>query len=508
MKLYFHASLLLICLTVAAEGAGVQRHVAFLKRRSQAELTTYFRGKPYFVKPIVAMGRLRGFSILANAAQINSLKSQFVDIVVETDKIKTIKGKRATSTALQASSASLTHLNMWGPNRVVGSFSQQSRSPLAATNPASTGTKVCVLDTGVAWDHPRLARRIYKQFNHAFDFSMALDNTQFGVPLAPRDLNQYCENLDYDETDPASPIEIPCGYDDDGHGSHVTGIIAAENVDTGQTTIDVQGIDPTARIIAGKVLGWHYYPETTPTGQEVWTYGYFGYSLDIALGIWECLAQGAQVINMSLGGDASEIEHMAIAEAAGQGVIIVAAAGNEFDETTGFGPVTYPARYPEVISVAALGVDGKIASFSSRGNKVDFIAPGESILSTVLDNWGFHFIRQPAASDYFKNFPDGIAAGIADIQDLDAPLNLYPFYSTPVSFTPGYVDIDGDRLVGAHEFYSGTSMASPYVAGIASRMLANAPYASASDLKGVDIGLASTQQGAGGLINAEQSCRR
>jgi subtilisin family serine protease len=144
--------------------------------------------------------------------------------------------------------------------------------------------------------------------------------------------------------------------DDNGHGSHVAGIVAAIDNDIG-----VIGVGPQIDLYAIKVLN--------ASGS--------GYLSDVIEGIQWAVAKGMQVINMSLG-TASDVQsfHDAVVAAKNAGVVIVAAAGN-----TG-GAVTYPAAYPEVIAVSATDETNNLASWSSRGPEVDLAAPGVSIYST------------------------------------------------------------------------------------------------------------------------------
>ena len=106
--------------------------------------------------------------------------------------------------------------------------------------------------------------------------------------------------------------------------------------------------------------------------------------------------QGASVINMSLGGtDASRMLEDAINYARDKGVVIVAAAGNS--NSSGF---FYPAAYSQVISVAAVDANDGRASFSNFGNWVDVAAPGVSIFSTL-----------PSHTNYFKAKNYGYLSG-------------------------------------------------------------------------------------------------
>lgn len=143
--------------------------------------------------------------------------------------------------------------------------------------------------------------------------------------------------------------------------THVAGIIAATDNDQG-----VVGIAPECFLIPIKVLS------NNGTG----SYGF------IEAGIRKAIEMGADIINMSLGApvEPPKMVHDAIIDAANKGIIIVAAAGNDAKA------VNWPARYDEVIAVAALDQQGNLAHFSSRDNKVKTVAPGVQIYSTVPTN--------------------------------------------------------------------------------------------------------------------------
>jgi subtilisin len=149
-------------------------------------------------------------------------------------------------------------------------------------------------------------------------------------------------------------------WDDAGHGTHVTGIIAAA-----KNGLGVVGVAPRAHLYAVKAF-------------DAWGYGRLSAVLE---GLQWCVEQKMQVINLSFG---MTRESLALARAVGKayaaGVVMVAAAGNLGRPDS----VVFPARYPEVIAVSALSRYGKLAAFSSFGPEVDLIAPGEEILSTSL----------------------------------------------------------------------------------------------------------------------------
>ncbi|MBE9217111.1 peptidase S8 [Plectonema cf. radiosum LEGE 06105] len=148
--------------------------------------------------------------------------------------------------------------------------------------------------------------------------------------------------------------------DDNGHGTHVAGTIAqATNNSWG-----VAGIAYEARLMPLKVLS---------------SYG-GGTVADIAEAIKFAADNGADVINMSLGGGGeSQLMKDAINYAHSKGVVIIAAAGNENQNSA-----SYPARYPKVFAVSALGPDGEKAPYSNYGAGVDISAPGGSDAGKIL----------------------------------------------------------------------------------------------------------------------------
>lgn len=181
------------------------------------------------------------------------------------------------------------------------------------------GVKVAVLDTGVDPTHPDLIQNLKATIN--------LSNSRHDV------------------------------IDQNGHGTHVAGVIAAVDNEIGMI-----GVAPEAELYVAKVLGDN---------------GSGGMS-NIVRGIRWAIAQNVDVINLSLGSQSqpSSDLHEAVREATMRGIIIVAAAGNE-NSTVG-----WPARYPETICVAASDKRDGRASFSNQGIENVITAPGVDILST------------------------------------------------------------------------------------------------------------------------------
>jgi len=187
----------------------------------------------------------------------------------------------------------------------------------------STSINIAIVDTGVDLDHPDLAGKIVSNIN--FSTSGTVDDVY-------------------------------------GHGTHVAGIAAAMT----NNGIGVAGLGYTSTIMNVKVLG--------DTGSGAYS--------GVASGIIWAADNGAEVINLSLGGSsASSTLEDAINYAWSKGVVVVAAAGNNGDTTP-----SYPAYYTNCVAVAATDTDDTLAYFSNYGKWVDVAAPGVSIYSTLKDN--------------------------------------------------------------------------------------------------------------------------
>lgn len=126
-------------------------------------------------------------------------------------------------------------------------------------------------------------------------------------------------------------------------------------------------------------------------------------SFDVARGIYAAIKDGATVINLSLGssGDSGFLRNV-ISQGDQQGIIFIAAAGNE--PTTS---PTYPAAYPEVIAVTASDRQGNIASYANRGDFVDVIAPGGNVIQFAGQTY------YGVGTSFSTAYVSGAAAGLA-----------------------------------------------------------------------------------------------
>lgn len=185
--------------------------------------------------------------------------------------------------------------------------------------------KVAILDTGIDYRHDDIKHAIYG-----------------GVNFTSNNTGDY--------------------MDRSGHGTFCAGIIAADANGFG-----IVGVAPRVQLYAVKVLN------DRSQGTLDW----------LLCGIDWCIRNNIDIISMSLGfnKDYSKL-HNAIRNAYNQGIIMVAAAGNNKFEPD----AEYPARYDETIAVTAIDDRKHIAKFATTGSKVEIAAPGVSITSTYLHN--------------------------------------------------------------------------------------------------------------------------
>ncbi|WP_049910067.1 S8 family peptidase [Natrinema gari] len=245
---------------------------------------------------------------------------------------------------------------------------------------------ISIVDQGVQYDHPDLAENM--------DNSVSNGGSDF-----------------VDDNGDPYPADAS-----ENHGTHVAGI-AAGGTDNGTGHAGISNCS----LLSARALGG----------------GGSGSLSDIADAVQWSADQGADIINMSLGGGgATQLMREACEYAASQGTLVVAAAGNDYGSS-----VSYPAAYDTVLAVSSLDQGETLSDFSNVGPEIELAAPGGNVLSSVP--WG----------DY--------------------------------------------------ETLSGTSMASPVVAGVAGLTLSAWPNLSNDQLRdhlkqtAVDVGLSANEQGSG-----------
>ena len=229
----------------------------------------------------------------------------------------------------------------WGVARI-GSAS------LHASGVRGAGVKVAVIDTGIAYTHPDLAAN-------------------------------YAGGRDFvnNDNDP---------NDDNNHGSHVAGTIAAVLDGNG-----VVGVAPSARLYGVKVLN--------ASGSGSWS--------NIMAGVEWAADNGIQITNNSYGGSGypGTLVEAAFANTAAAGVLHIAAAGNSGTCAGSTDTVGYPAKFASVVAVAATQQNDTRPCFSSTGPDVELAAPGVNIVSTIRNNQYGNFNGTSMASPH--------AAGVA-----------------------------------------------------------------------------------------------
>jgi serine protease len=286
---------------------------------------------------------------------------------------------------------------------------------------------VALVDDGTRFDHPALAGNLTSD---GYDFVTSADTLPLCAGGSVTSDDDPAPGYDSDPTITASysldSTKTCFNFDTLGaHGVHVAGTIGA----VGNDHIGVTGVNWQVRIRPVRALGVGGFGEFYDIAQGILYAA--GLPADDGHGGSAQTSPGAKIINLSLGGpDTDTTLHSAIISAANTGALIVAAAGN-----AGTAAPHYPAGYPEVLAVAAVGPDGAPAAYSSFGPYVAVRAPG-------------------------GNFDLGDA-------------------------TDGVVSSMWDFAVNQPEyaFAEGTSMASPHVAGVAALLLAQTPSLSASDLR-------------------------
>jgi len=231
---------------------------------------------------------------------------------IEEDAIATIQG--------HSISAEGEYANSWGVNHINADVVHQTLN-------SGVGIKIAVIDTGVDFTHDDLSA-----------------NYQGGINIRNND---------------NSPM------DDNGHGTHVSGILAAVANNGG-----IIGTAPGSGIYGVKVL--------SSSGSGTYS--------DVISGIKWSADNNMDIASLSLGGPASQALCDAVSSAFSKGVLVIAAAGNDGKRPGKGDNVGYPANCADAIAVAATNQDDTRASFSSTGPQVEISAPGVGIYSTYLGN--------------------------------------------------------------------------------------------------------------------------
>jgi len=280
------------------------------------------------------------------------------------------------------------------------------------------------------------AARELPSFREADDIQVAVLDT--GIDLNHPDLDQRVSSYVFEHPD------LPSASSDQdiiGHGTHVSGTITA-NINN---ELGINGI------CSCQLRVWKIFDDRPDCvrGAAPFFSSRFTYFVDPVMyqrALADCLDEGVDVINLSIGGqgqpDHNELQ--LFNELLNNGTIIVAAMGNN---RQGGSPIEFPGAIPGVIAVGATSLDDTVAKFSTRGNHISLCAPGVAIWSTLPTH--------PGQSGF------------------DAITGLF---GKCIQGKPHRRETDYDA-------WDGTSMASPHVAAAVALLLANKGKMSPADAR-------------------------
>ena len=331
---------------------------------------------------------------------------------------------------------------------------------------ATTAITVAVLDSGVAYRSTsvRFTARAFTVNGVPFPSLGAVTVPFAAAPdLAGPDRFVAPRDFIWNDTDP---------LDMDGHGTHVAGTI-------GQLTNNSVGV-------AGMAFNVRLMPVKVIDGDWDFIFGspFEGTDDLVARGVRYAVDNGARVLNMSIGraGPPSPVMTEALNYAVSQGAFVVVAAGNDFLDGN---PIQRPADVAEridgVIAVGAIGRDRVRARYSSTGSFVEISAPGGDMVRNGSDGG---ILQQTLDPDFTDTYLGGASRYRAPRFD-----------------------------VFAYQFFQGTSMAAPHVAGFAALLMQQgitSPAAIEAIMKryATDLGAAGRDNEYGyGLINPRAALR-
>ncbi|MDN3919669.1 S8 family serine peptidase [Roseateles violae] len=470
----------------AAPASGVESVIVAYKPGKAAEV----RGAVANAggKIVREIGRASAFAVKLPTAGVAALQASADVDFVEADVKRQVLGSRTSKPAAQALATAVDTPTSGSEIRPYGIAMVQANQ----LSDALTGNrKLCIIDSGYDRTHPDLAGNYTK-------------GNVTGVNLTSSGTWDSDEN---------------------SHGSHVAGTIAA----IGGNGIGVVGVNP------GGHLKLHIAKVFDASGSAE--------SSVVMDAVAACASAGANIISMSLGGgDPSQAERRVFRSLLNEGILTIAAAGNDGNGTTSF-----PAGYEEVMSVGALDANKARASFSQFNNDVEIAGPGVAVLSTIPPNIESLGLLSVAGTSYdaaaMTGSPRGTATaalydfGLGKANDAGAagkvclikrgeisfaekvsrcqasggvgavvynnqPGMLFGTLGETVTSIPsvGTSDTNGAVLTGLvgqnatvgvvpdpaiYSYFNGTSMATPHVSGVAALVWSYFPGCSAKQIRQV-----------------------
>lgn len=335
---------------------------------------------------------------ISRIQQLNVLR---LELSEGTDILETIDYYQSRPDVLYAEPVMIQHVH-WTPNDPLYSFQWHFQNldmeTAWDTQRGSSGVVVAIVDSGVAFEDYLIpggeAGEVESSsgyYNRAPDFTSS----------------QFVSGYDFVHLD-----NHP--NDQNGHGTHVAGTVAQAT----NNGLGTAGMAHNCRIMPVQVM----------------EYDGSGYDTDIADGIIWAADNGADVINLSLGGDPgipSQVEHDAVIYATNKDVVVVASAGND-----GVGILSYPAGFSECIAVAAVDINNDLSYYSQYGDGLDISAPGGDV---NVDLNGDSYADGVLQCTYYTDSLSGLAI----------------------------VDSFG------YWFWQGTSMAAPHVSALAALLISH-----------------------------------
>jgi len=349
MKMDFRPIALAMCVLVLS-ACGQQRTASSVFQKAGEECTSDILPKRFVVKYFD--GRIEAVEAASKEEFISGHLSENLSRIEFAEHDFRVS---VSNSEFRASTETTTHVDNWGVERV-------NAAALWQQNVRGEGVTVAVVDTGMDLTHPQLRKQLATNPAEMGLDAQGRDRSTNGID---DDGNGFVD--DWGGYDFARNRPLIGDYT--GHGTHVAGIVAAAHSDVqARPASYVQGIAPSAKILPLAFLD--------ESGS--------GSMLNGVYAIRYAVTRGAKVINASWGGtNCSRALRDTIAGLEAQGVIFVAAAGNDEQNVDRY--PSYPASLdlPAQIVVGAVGGLDYMAQFSNYGrSRVHIFAPGSEIGST------------------------------------------------------------------------------------------------------------------------------